>query len=68
MARLQGLKAIAAYENKSEKTLRKLIREENYPAVLIGGGYESNTEIIERWRRLKIAEQCMTPENGLSVS
>jgi hypothetical protein len=67
MRRLEGLKAMAAYENKSEKTLRKLILTESYPAVLIGGEYENDTALVEQWRCRKTAGQCMIPEEAGSA-
>ena len=57
MASLSGMKAICQYMNRSEPTILKLIREEGFPAKKICGGWESDTDLIDRWRRKKIAKE-----------
>ena len=52
---LQGLKAICAYMGKTEKTVLRLIKTENFPARKIGGGWESDETSIESWRSGKTA-------------
>lgn len=51
---LSGMKAIAAYWGRSQATVLKLIQEEGFPARKIAGNWESDTALIDEWRRLKI--------------
>ena len=55
---LSTIKAIAAYVQRDERIVRKWIRNENFPALLIGGQYITtpdliNLWLIERWRKGK---------------
>jgi len=61
MPGLSGMKEISGYFRRSEATLLKLIRDEDFPARKFGGIWESDTELIDKWRREKIAE---TPNNS----
>jgi hypothetical protein len=54
---LNGLKAISAYAGKSVNTLSKLIREEGFPAVKIGGEWCSDTRKIDEWRMGRIGQE-----------
>jgi len=45
------MKQLCDYENRSEDTLLSLIRNEGYPARKIGGIWESDTELVDQWRR-----------------
>ena len=56
MSSLSGMKAICQHMKKSDVTILKLVREEGFPAKKIGGTWESDTELIDRWRRVKIAK------------
>lgn len=47
---LVGLKDISAYAKVSVSTLRKLIARESFPAGKIGGGWQSDKALIDRWR------------------
>lgn len=47
---LTGLKQICAHTGKSHTTLRKLIREYDFPAAKVGGEWISDMEMIRRWR------------------
>jgi len=51
MAGLLGMKQITDYVSRSEVTVLKLHREYGFPAVKIGGTWESDTELIDKWRR-----------------
>ena len=55
MAKLDGMKSICDYEKRSEATMLKLIREEDYPAKKIGGIWQSDTGVIEKWRKERIS-------------
>ena len=54
MASLTGMKAITDYVKRSEVTVLKLIRAEDFPAKKLGGIWESDTELIDEWRKKKI--------------
>ena len=47
---LHGMKAICAHMQKSEVTVRKLIRADGLPAVKEGGEWISDTGAIQDWR------------------
>ena len=51
---LRGLKAISGYIGCSENTLKLYIRDHGFPATKVGGGWVSDSESIDRWRRNKI--------------
>lgn len=51
MAKLIGMKAIAAHVNRSEVTLLGWIRDMEFPAMKLGGIWESTTEDIEKWNK-----------------
>lgn len=58
---LYGLKAIGAYMGgKSDKTVRKLIKEDGMPAVKIGGEWTSNEGWIDEWRRTGLVNKRYT--------
>ena len=67
---LTGMKTICDYVNRSEVTVLKWIRELRFPSSKIGGGiWESDTELIDRWRRQQIeADMRSTEEPRLSTS
>ena len=52
---LIGMKQIRSFYDRSEATILDLIRNEGFPAVKIGGGWESDKLAINKWRREKIA-------------
>ncbi|WP_428558569.1 MAG: helix-turn-helix domain-containing protein [Solidesulfovibrio sp. DCME] len=54
--RLSGMQALCAYIGRSEPTVLKLIREGGLPAKKIRGEWTSDTEMIDEWRRRKIAD------------
>ena len=70
MSGLSGMKAIGGYVNRSEVTVLKWIRELRFPSSKIGGGiWESDTELIDRWRRQQIeADEGPTEEAWLTTS
>ncbi len=53
---LQGTKEIAGFAGRSWRTVEKLIRTKNFPARMIEGRWESDTELITRWRRRQIED------------
>ncbi len=54
---LRTLKEISAYTGYCEAKIKRLIKEENFPAAKIGQGrYESDKILIDRWRRRKIEQ------------
>lgn len=56
MSGLTGMKSICGYLNRSETTVLDLIRADGFPATKIGGVWESDTDLIDTWRREKIKE------------
>lgn len=45
---------IVAYAGRSANTIKVWIREQNFPAVKIDGRWESNTELIDNFQRIRI--------------
>jgi len=54
MGGISGMKNIALICNRSESTILKWIRERDFPAVKITGGWESDTDKIDDWRKKQI--------------
>lgn len=54
---MSGMKAIAAYMQRSEDSVLRLIREYGFPARKILGIWESDTEMIEQWRIDMLTQQ-----------
>jgi len=52
---LIGMKMICQCVDRSEATVLKLIRDEGFPAVKIGGIWESDRGLIASWRKIKIS-------------
>lgn len=55
---LSGMKAICEYFDRSAPTILKLIREEGFPAQKIRGEWESDTELVDKWRLGKITREA----------
>lgn len=53
---LQGIDDITTYAQRPWNTIKKWIEEKNFPARMIDGRWESDTELITRWRRRQIEE------------
>ena len=53
---LVGMKAIRQYVGRSEATVLKWIKNDGFPAKKVDGVWESDTVLIEKWRR-KMIEQ-----------
>ena len=57
MSGLAGMKEICRYMSRSESTVLGLIRDCDFPAFKINGGtWESDTDLIETWRKEQIIE------------
>lgn len=54
MTALIGMKEICKYCQRSEPTILMLIRTQAFPADKFSGVWESDTELIDDWRREKI--------------
>jgi len=52
---LVGMAAICQYMNRGEKTVLNLIRDEDFPARKLGGIWESDKELVDKWRRRRIS-------------
>lgn len=48
---LPGMKSIAQYCNRSESTILLWIRTIGFPATKFSGSWESDTELIDEWRK-----------------
>ena len=57
MARLSGMKEIVDYTKNSEATIRKRMKQENFPAALVGGCLESDTILIDKWRIWRVLKK-----------
>ena len=53
--------AICDYTKWSANTVRKMIKEENFPAVKLGGAIESDTRLIDKWRMWSILKKYGQP-------
>lgn len=54
MTALSGMKEICQYFRRSEATILALHREMGFPIKKMGGIWESDTELIDAWRREQI--------------
>lgn len=50
MSALSGMDAISTYATRSANNIRLLVKNDNFPAVKIGGSWESDTGLIDKWR------------------
>ncbi len=63
--RLSGMKAICNYYGRSESTLLDLIRDEDFPAAKIDGGiWESDSDLIEKWRKDRLEKKLAERRSG----
>jgi hypothetical protein len=51
---LVGKKEITVYARRSWMTIRKWIKAEQFPARKIDGVWESDSALIDEWKRTKI--------------
>jgi hypothetical protein len=51
---LHGRKAIEDYVGRRWAVIKKWIKEKGFPAVNLGGRWESDPEMITQWRRDQI--------------
>lgn len=51
---LQGKKEITAYARRSWLVVLRWVKEEAFPAAKIDGVWESDTSLIDEWKRTKI--------------
>ena len=58
MAGLAGIKEIAQHMRRSENTVLKWHREYGLPMCKIGGTWESDTDLIDSWRRDLVRSQA----------
>jgi hypothetical protein len=52
---LTGKKTICNFLGRSWWTVEKWIRERGFPAQLIDGRWESDSDLIAKWRRRQVA-------------
>lgn len=48
---LIGVKEIAAYIYRSERTVKRMLKRGDIPARKIGGLWETDSATIDRWRK-----------------
>ena len=53
---LIGLKNIVSHVGRDRRTVMRWIREEGFPAKLLAGKWESDTELVSKWRRYQISK------------
>jgi hypothetical protein len=51
---LTGRKRISTFVGRSWATIHKWIKKDNFPATKIDGVWESDTNLIYRWRQQRI--------------
>jgi hypothetical protein len=56
MSGLPGMKDICKHCNRSPATILAWIRDRDFPATKIGGSWESDTDLIDDWRRKQIRD------------
>ena len=61
---LVGMDAIGDYCDRSPRIIKKLVKENNFPAIKICGRWESNTELIDGWQRNLVAKRCAAADAG----
>lgn len=54
---LVGMAEICAYVQRSEKTVQDLIKNEGFPAKKLGGIWESDRLLVDKWRRKRINQE-----------
>lgn len=54
---LVNMSEIAAYTGRPGNTIKKWVHEDNFPAVLIDGRWESNTEMIDNFQRRRLEDR-----------
>ena len=60
---LSTIKEISAYVQRDERIVRKWIRKEGFPALLIGGQYITTPDLINLWliERWRMGRQTTSP-------
>jgi hypothetical protein len=53
---------IEAYTGRPGNTIKRWVKENNFPAIKIDGRWESNTDLIDNFQRRRI--ENMTGEQG----
>jgi len=51
---LIGKKAIEKFTQRNWRVIKVLIETKGFPAVKLGGRWESDTELIRQWRKKQI--------------
>lgn len=54
---LTGMKEITSFVGRSESTVLDWVRKYGFPAKKIGGQWESDCSLIEKWRLRQIETQ-----------
>jgi len=56
MASLTGRKAIVNYVGRSWQTIKHWIDTQAFPAIFFCGRWESDTDLIDQWKRAQITK------------
>lgn len=55
---LIGMDEITEYAGRGEKVIGRWIANDGFPAVKVDNRWESNTLLIDKWRRRRIERLC----------
>lgn len=55
---------IEEYTGRSGKVIKQWIKDHNFPAVMIDGRWESNTDLIDSFQRRRIEKMTGVAEGG----
>ena len=64
MPNLSGMKRICQYCNRSESTILIWIRALGFPAAKFSGSWESDSEMVDDWRRKQIKSSMENKQAG----
>lgn len=53
---LRGLTRIAAFAQYGQNTVKRMIEQERFPAIMVDGAWESSKTLIDEWRIRRIRE------------
>lgn len=65
---LVGKKAISCFVCRSWGTVKRWIREEDFPAKKIDGGWHSDADLVHEWLKGKITEVCQDTKSDRTRS
>ena len=63
---LLGMKSICGYFGRSEPTVLALIREQEFPACKIAGGWVSDKDLIRLWVEAQVGAEIIPFEKSVN--